>query len=198
MLRDQSNMRVTDIAKMYDISIPRVRQLYFRLKTKQIRMYINHISIMLGHKNTSQIKKIYSDAFDCYKDQAYACAYLEVKYKSFLTKYRNGEPGMPSQFIRDLPPYKPVFGEAMTIRVLQLRDVKKASFKAIADELYITQAKAKDLYETFYHNRVLELIEALQEKAKSKEEKTEIWNHYFEGKYKTAKRRYDELTKEKT
>ena len=196
MLRDQSNTRVTDIAKMYKISISRVRQIYHRLKTKQIRMYINHISIMLGHKNTSQIKEIYSNAYECYQDQAYACAYLEVMYKSILTKYRNGEAGMPAQFVKNMPLYKPLFGEAMTIRVLQLRDIKKASFIAIAEELYITQAKARDLYEKFYHKQVLELIEDLQAKAESKEEEKAIWNHCFEGKYKTAKSRYDELTKE--
>ena len=52
LLRDQYNNTFTDIAKEYGISLVRARELYSRIKIKQIRLYIRHISIALGYDNT--------------------------------------------------------------------------------------------------------------------------------------------------
>lgn len=184
----------TDIAKDYEISVERAKQIYNRLKIKQIRLYINHLAVVLGHTDTSQVQKEYSDAGECYQDRTYACAYLEKKYNDILTGYRDGEPGMPVQFVGSLPPFKPELSQETIARVVELREVKKASFVTIAKELRMTQAKAKRTYEMFYHKQVLERINTLQEKAESKEEKMAIWDYYFGGN-KTAKKRYDMLPK---
>ena len=49
MLRDQHNNTFTDMAKEYEISAIRVRQIYIKIKMKQMRLYIRHISIVLGY-----------------------------------------------------------------------------------------------------------------------------------------------------
>ena len=194
LLRDQRGNTFADIAKEFEISAERVIQIYNKLKLKQIRLYINHIAVVLGYESTSQVKNVFDNAYECYQDWTYACAYLEKKYKDILIEYRDGEPGMPTQFIRNMPPFKPKLSKKTVARVIELRDVEKASFVTIAKELRMTQAKAKRTYEMFYHKQVLVLIKALQEKAESKEEKETIWNYYFR-RYHSSKKRYDMLTK---
>ncbi len=194
LLRDQHGNTFTDIAKEFEISPGRVIQIYKKLKLKQIRLYINHIAAVLGYESTLQVKNVFDNAYECYQDRTYACAYLEKKYKDILIEYRDGEPGMPTQFIRNMPPFKPKLSQKTVARVIELRDVEKASFVTIAKELRMTQAKAKHTYELFYHKQVLALIKALQEKAESKEEKENIWNYYFR-RYHSSKKRYDMLTK---
>ena len=194
LLRDQHANTFTDIARECEISVARVVQIYNKLKIKQTRLYINHIAVVLGHESTSQVRKVYNDAYECYQEWSYACAYLEKKYKDILTEYRDGEPGMPTQFVKSMPPFKPKLSKKTVARVVEMREVEKASFVAIAKELRMTQAKARCTYEWFYHKQVLELIKALQDKAGSREEKNAIWEYYFK-ENKTAKKRYDMLTK---
>lgn len=195
LLRDQQGKTFTDIAKEYEISSAWAVQKYNRLKMKQIRLYINHIAAVLGHESTSQVENVFQNAYECYQDWTYACAYLEKRYKDILMEYRDGEPGMPTQFIKDMPPFKPKLSKKTVARVIELREAEKASFVTIAKELRMTQAKARHTYEMFYHKQVIALIKALQEKAESKEEKAAIWNYYF-GRYHSSKKRYDMLTKE--
>lgn len=194
LLRDQHDNTFVDIAKEFEISVVRVIQIYNKLKIKQIRLYVNHIAVVLGHESTSQVKNMFDNAYECYQDWIYACAYLEKRYKDILIEYRDGEPGMPSQFIRNMPPFKPKLSKKTIARVIELRDVEKASFVTIAKEMRMTQAKAKRTYEMYYHKQVLALIHALQEKAELKEEKAAIWKYYFR-RYHSSKKRYDMLTK---
>ncbi|RGX54681.1 hypothetical protein DWV16_12900 [Anaerotruncus sp. AF02-27] len=193
LLRDQYGNTFSAIARDYEISAARVTQIYNHLKVKQIRLYINHIAIVSGHSGTSQIRKVFNAAYECYQDLPYACAYLEKKYRDILIEYRGREPGMPQEFIKGMPPFKPRLREEVVARVIEMREVEKASFVAIARELRMTQAKARHTYDMFYHRQVLELIKALQDQAKSKEEKDAIWEQYFRGN-RTPKMRYDMLT----
>lgn len=194
LLRDQHGNTFADIAKECEISVARVAQTYNKLKVKQIRLYINHIAVVLGYEGSSQIRKVYDNAYECYQGWSYACAYLEKKYKSILDEYRGGEPGMPIQFVRSMPPFKPKLSKETIARVIEMREVEKASYIAIAKELRMTPAKAKHTYEWFYHKQVLAFIEVLQKEANSYDEKMAIWEHYFK-EYKTSKKRYDALTK---
>ena len=194
LLRDQHGNTFTDIAKEYEISAAWAVQKYNRLKIKQTCLYINHIAAVLGYESTSQVENVFRNAYECYQDWTYACAYLEKKYKDILIEYRDGEPGMPTQFIRNMPPFKPKLSKKTVARVIELREVEKASFVTIAKELRMTQAKARHTYEMFYHKQVIALIHVLQEKAESREEKAAIWDYYF-GRYHSSKKRYDVLTK---
>ena len=122
----------------------------------------------------------------------YACAYLEKKYKDILIEYREGEPGMPPRFIKNMPPFRRKLSKETIARVVELREVEKASFITIAKELRMTRAKARHTYDMFYHEKVLALFHDLLEKAESREEKETIRN-YFRGNY-SAKKRYEMLT----
>ncbi len=194
LLRDQYANTFADMAKAYEMAVARVAHIYNSMKVKQIRLYIQHIAAALGYEDASKVRQVYQDAYECYQDRAYACAYLEKKYKSILDEYRGGEPGMPVQFVRRMPPFKPKPDKKTIARVIEMREVEKASYTAIAKELRMTPAKARHTYEWFYHRQVLALIKALQSKAGSYEEKMAIWEHYFK-EYKTPKKRYDALTR---
>lgn len=194
LLRDQYGITFTDIAKEYEISVARAAQIYYRLKVRQIHLYINHIAIVLEFESTSPIRKVYDEAYECYQEWSYACGYMEKKYKTILTAYRNGEPGLPVHFIKSIPPFKLKLSKKTVARVIEMREVEKASFAAIAGELRITQAKAKRTYDMFYHKQVLELIRALQENADSHEEKMAIWDYYFRQNI-SCKTRYELIIK---
>ena len=194
LLRDQYDNTFTDIAKEYEISAARVSVLYRQLKMKQAFLYINHIAVVLKQINPSKIRKLCMDVYECYREWRYVSAYLEKKYKDILIAYRAGEPGMPVQFVKRMPPFKRRLSKQTASRVIEMREDEKASFVAIAKELRMTQAKAKRTYEMFYHKQVLELVEGLQEKAESSEEKIAIWDKWF-GERKSYKELYDLLTK---
>ena len=194
LLREQYDNTFAYIAKEYEISVTRVVQIYHKLKRKQILLYINHITVALGYESSSQVRKVFNVANECYQDWVYACAYLEKKYTDILTEYRAGEPGMPMQFIKNIPPLKPHLSKKMIARVIEMRETEKASFVTIAKELRMTQAKAKHTYQWVYHKQVLALIKVLQEKAESDEEKEAIWKYCF-SKNKSSKKCYEMLIK---
>lgn len=192
LLHDQHGNTFAEIAKEFEVSRERAKQIYNYLKVKQIRLYVNHIAAALGHENTSQVAEVYHNAYGCYQDLTYACAYLEKKYKDILIEYREGEPGMPPRFIKNMPPFRRKLSKETIARVVELREVEKASFITIAKELRMTRAKARHTYDMFYHEKVLALFHDLLEKAESREEKETIRN-YFRGNY-SAKKRYEMLT----
>lgn len=177
-------------AKEYKIPVATVTRKYYRIKILQSRLYINHISVVNGLESTSQIRKNFYKAYNCYQDLTYACAYLEKKYNKILAEYRAGEPGMPARFINDIPPLRPDPGKEIIDRIVRMREAEKASYAVIAKELLMTPAKAKSTYEWFYHRQVLALIRALEEKTEGQQEKAAIREVYFK-RYKTSKKRYD-------
>lgn len=193
LLRDQYNNTFHDIAKEFKISVKRVTEIYRTQKFKQIRLYINHISIVLGYNDNSQIGKVYEQAEECYQDRRYVCAYLEKKYKDILTEYRNGEPEMPQQFLESLPPLKRKLSKKTVARIIERKETEQASFLEIAKELGITRQKAKHTYDWYYHTKMLKLIEILQNNAESEQEKEEIWEYCFRNR-DSPKKRYEMLT----
>lgn len=194
LLRDQYGNSFTDIARQLKLSAKKTLEIYHRHKTKQINLYINHISVVLGYSDISQIRKVYQLTDEFYQDRAYTCAYLEKEYQDILEIYRNGEPGMPQQFICSMPPLRYELTEKEIRCIVALRETEKATFAEIAKKLGITVKKAKQVYHGYYHAQVLSLIHALQARAESSEEETAIWNYYFENNL-SAKQRYELLTK---
>lgn len=194
LLRDRHGNTFANIANAYGISKERAKQIYYKHKTRQLYLYLNRIALTLGHQTTDEVMKIYKQAEDCYQDIAYVCAFLEKKYKAILTEYRQGEPGMPPQFVRSMPPFRSKTSKKEVARIVEMREAEKASFTKIAKELRMTPAKARHTYDWYYHEQVVELLEALQEKAASKKEMADLWDRYFKNNY-SPKRRYDMLTK---
>lgn len=194
LLRDQCGETVSAIAKEYDLSIARVQQIYRQIKRKQMCLYINHISIICGQKDTVQVKKVFGAANEWYRDLTYAIAYLEEKYRDILLEYRAGEPGMPEEFIRNMPPFQSELREEIIDCVVKMRDAKKEPYAAIAKKLCMTPGKARDIYERFYHQKVLVMLKELGSRMESYEERMALRDYYFDT-YTTPKKRYDALIK---
>lgn len=193
LLRDQHGNTLTDIAKEYELSVTRTVQVYNKIKITQIRLYINHIAFVLGHEDISQVRKVFDAAYDCYQEWTYACAYLERQYRKILDDYRAGEPGMPLQFIKNMPPFRAKLSKKVITRLIEMREAEKASYISIANKLRVTREKAKHTYEWFYHKQVLEILKAKEKQIWGFDEKRALWDYYFKG-YRTSKKRYDALT----
>ena len=194
LLRDQHGNTFADIAKEYQISAASAAQKYHMLKVKQIRLYLNHLSIALEQKDLTQVKNGFAKAYDCYQDLTFACAYLEKKYPDILLEYRCGEPGMPAQFLKSMPPFRAYLRKNTIIRIVEMREMDRASFSEIAQKLHMTPAKAKHTYDWFYHKQVLAIFQETSKKLETQEEKTALWEYCFE-KYNTPKKRYEALQK---
>lgn len=194
LLYDQLENTYSDIARKYGLTYSGVIQIYNRIKIKQAKLYINHIAVVMGHKDTSKIKKIYYTAWECYKTQMHACAYLEKIYGDILSEYRAGEPGTSKQLIKSLPPLKQNLSNKTIARLIEMRESQKLSFKIIAKKLNITQARAREVYNFHYHKKLWPIIMDLIAKAKNEEEQKAIWDYYFMGRQSSPKKQYDLLT----
>lgn len=192
MLREQHQNTFANIAKEYGISTERVITLYFQIQIKKIRLYVSHIAFVLGHEGISTIRKEVDTVFDCYREYPYICAYLEKKYERILTEYRGGEPGCPEAFIKSLPPLKPEPDREMIARIVEMREIEKASFIAIGKEMDMTPEKARHTYEMFYHLQVLDHVNRLQKEAKTADEARAIWDRYFRP-HRSAKKMYERM-----
>ena len=65
--------------------------------------------------------------------------------------------------------------------MVALREQEHAPFAAIADALRLTPAKAQRVYGMFYQEKVIQEVEALQNKAPGAAEKQAIWDRYVRG-----------------
>lgn len=192
LFRDQQNRTFSDIANEYQISQTGALHMYTQIKIRQIRLYINHIAFVSGLNNISQVREDFDQAYECYQDWTYACAYLEKRYEAILKEYRDGEPGMPEEFIKKMPPFRAKLNSSTIHRVVEMREKQRLSFATIGKKLHITRAKARRTYEMFYHKQVLEMVRTLQEQTNDEKEKREIWERYFRGNL-SSKKRYDML-----
>ena len=122
LLREQQNKSFTAIASQLGVSPARVRQQYTKMKVRQVRLYIRHIAIALGHENTTQVRNVFSTAMDCYQNYPYACAYLDKTYGEILEGYRAGEPGTPQEILEGLPPCPAELGEEEMSRIVTMRE----------------------------------------------------------------------------
>ena len=192
LLREQQDQSFTAIASQLGVSPARVRQQYTKMKVRQVRLYLRHIAIALGHENTAQVRNVFSTAMDCYQNYPYACGYLDKTYGEILEAYRAGEPGTPQEMLEKLPPCPVKLGEEEISCMVTMREEENASFRAIGRAFHITPEKARHTYEMVYHRKVLEYVERLQQQARTWEERRELWRRYFGG-HQSAKTRYENI-----
>lgn len=190
--REQQNQSFSAIAKELGVSPVRARQQYSKMKVRQVRLYLRHIAVTLGHENTAQVRKVFSTAMECYQNYTLACEYLEKRYGDILEGYRAGEPGTPQEVLEELPPCPVQLGEEKVACIVTMREEKRASFRAIGVELNITPEKARHTYEMVYHRKVLSLVEQLEAQTWDEGEKRKLWRRYFDG-HMSAKTRYEKL-----
>lgn len=192
LLRDQRGVSFAEIAAKFQLSTAGARQIYNKMKIKQLRLYISRIAAAGEGETVASARKAAAAALECYQELPFAVAYLEKEYAAVLTPYRQGQPGMPEAFLRALPPFTPQLRRKTVSRIVELRETEKASFHAIAQRFHITPAKARRTYEMYYHEKLLALVRALQNKAHSEPEKAAIWQQAFHSR-QSAKTRYNAL-----
>lgn len=93
LLRDHHNRSFAAIGRELGICTARVCGQYNKIKVRQVRLYIRHIAVALGHENTAQVRKEFFTALECYQNYACACGYLENTYPEILEAYRGGGAG---------------------------------------------------------------------------------------------------------
>lgn len=195
LLRDQHGLGFAAIGRQLGISTARVCGQYNKIKVRQVRLYIRHIAVALGHENTAQVRKEFFSALECYQNYAYACGYLENTYPELLKAYRAGEPGTSQAVLEALPPCPVFLGEAEAAAIVAMREEGKATFRAIGKALGVTAEKARHTYEKVYHKKILDYMEPLQSQAMDEAERRRIWQCCFGG-YMSSKRRYEKLLEE--
>lgn len=130
-------------------------------------------------ENTSQMKKVFRDAYECYQSTPYVCAYLEKMYPDILREYRARGAGPAGGVSRSSAALSSEAESKDDRRVVAMREGDKASFAAIGKALRMTPAKARHTYEWFYHDKVLALLKGMQEETADPGEKTAILNWYL-------------------
>ena len=102
---------------------------------------------------------------------------------------------MPEALLQGLPPLKAAVDERTVARVVRMREQEKKTFGAIGKELKLTAEKAERVYQMFYHQKLMALIDALERMVHSPQEKASLSACYVRG-YKSAKKRYELLIQE--
>lgn len=195
LLRDQHGLGFAAIGRELGLSTARVCGQYNKIKVRQVRLYIRHIAVALGHENTAQVRKEFFTALECYQNYACACGYLEKCYFDILEKYRAGQPGMSREVLEGLPPCPVSLGEEEIARIVTMREEGKASFRAIGREFHITPEKARYIYEMVYHRKVLAYVEQMQAQAGHEAGGWNVWQRYLAGNV-SEKTRYERLLAE--
>lgn len=187
LLRDLYDNTFTAIAQEYGVSVATITSNYYRVKIRQLRFYINNLAIVNGHESAAEFRELLHKVYDCYQDYRYVTAYFEKEYKDVLSKYRAGEPGLPDSFLATLPPFKEKWSKYIVSRVVKMRE-EKLSFLAIGIKLKMTQEKARDIYEWFYHKQWLAARDKVRETYFDGKDDLDNLRDYYK-KYRTAKKR---------
>ena len=180
MILHDSGCNYNEIARQIGKSSTRVSFVYSRTKVRQLRLYCRHLSI-LNDEEMDKYMHIWQEADFFYCDLQCSVAYLEKEYYNELQRFRLGEPGMPDQFLNELLPIKKC-GEKTTEKVIQMRDVQKKSFVEIGRLLQITRFKARQLYNSYYHGKMIDIANEIK-KAYGEEEREKFLDHYLVNSY---------------
>ncbi len=118
---------------------------------------------------------------------------MEQEYSELLAAYRQGEPEMPEDFVKTLPPLRTELTERETEQILKMHESGRLTFGQIGQKMGITSAKTRHAYKWHYHHKAMEVLSRMQEKLESEAEKEALWNRYF-GTNMSSKRRYELLS----
>lgn len=193
VLRDVYDNTFPDIAREYGVSVGTIRSNYDKILWLKISYYVNHLSIVHGYENSAYFRKIWRSAYECYTSERYVVAYFEKEYADILREYRNGEPGMPEQLLRDLPPLRNGFTKQTVSSIVRLRETNGMTYAAIGKRLRMTKEKAKDLHNHYYHTLYYELSEKIMEITGNKNLRDKYDNAFHIG---YEKKKYDCLVKD--
>lgn len=192
-LRDLYGNTFADIAREYGVSVVTITHDYNLLLLFKIRYYVNHLSLVYGYQTTAHFSEIWKNALDCYSAMKYVAAYFEKEYADILKEYRQGEPGMPEQLLRELPPLRNKFSKQTVASVIRLKETKGMTFPAIGKRLRMTREKAQDLYSGYYHRLFYQLSGKLIEITGDKNLRDRYQDSFPSG---SSKKSYDRLLRD--
>ncbi len=98
LLHDVDNNSFAKIAKKYGLSVDTITSDYYKILSLKLNYYVNHLSIVHGHIDTTYFKKISLKAYECYRGMKYVLAYFEKEYAAILSEYRNGNQDCRNSF----------------------------------------------------------------------------------------------------
>lgn len=185
LLLDEGTHTSTDVGGMLGMSPPQVQNIYRQMKRKEVRLYCDFLA---SHANgDANYYAIRLAAYNCYVDSKCVAAYFEKEYADILAEYRAGEPGMAQEIIDSLPPLREQFSKRTIARVVEMREAEHKTFAAIGKRLRMTDKKAQDLYQHYYHEKGMSLMEIIERKTGEN-----VQMKYFLA-VRSAKRRYEML-----
>lgn len=150
-MRMKYNMSYHEIAKKLNKSHILIRKQYRMICACIFKSYSQYLQELGVLKDTTYL-------MDFYKSYPHAIAYLENNYADILSSYRSGTPSLFSDTIVNLPVYRILSKDQMATlenRIIHAREKEKKSFISIGNEYNITRNKAKHIYESYYHRKVL-------------------------------------------
>lgn len=188
LLRDLHDNTFPELAKKYGVSVGVISNNYYKMKSRQIHLYTNHLSIVSGQADTVDFGKLYSKLYECYQDYKYITAYLEREYTEALLEYRAGEPGLPDVFLDTLPPFKENWSRHIINRVVEMREEKKLTYTQIGQRLKMTVKSAESIYQHYYHDKFMKLSDKIMARTGGKDIRRKYYNITS-----NSKKRYDLL-----
>lgn len=188
--RDQNGAAWKEIAREFGLSPTRVAQIYRKMKLRQIRLYIRHVSIVQGC-GLVQVPKVYNKALEWYQSLACTCAYLEKKYPNILARYRQGD-RHAAGVCRKHAALPAQAGQRRGRKHRSAARGKEGPVYGPCPGAALTPEKAKHAYDGYYHARVLKIVKELEALAESEEQKRALRDAVFQSAG-TPKKRYDLL-----
>ena len=161
LLHDVQSKNYSEIAIQYKISPQFVRALYIRISLKKLLYYIKHLSKAYGYQDQKLFRRLYESLFECYANNRYVIAFFEKNFRKTLDEYRAGEPGMAREFILNLPPYVKKWNKNTILSIVEMREDQKKTYEQIGKQLNITKEKAQQLYEHYYHAKIIDYLNKL-------------------------------------
>ena len=193
LLRDLYDKTPHEIASEYGVSVSCIISDYKKILLLKIQYYVNHLSLVHGYEDTEHFRKIWGSASGCYRGKKYVVAYFEKEYADILSEYRDGEPGLPEQFLQALPPLRMEFGKRTISRVIRLRETDGMTYAAIGKRLDMTKEKAEYLYNFHYYALYAALTEKLIVKTGNNDLRSKYQKNFQVG---SGKKKYDCLLKD--
>lgn len=178
LLFDSGQCTPDAAAKKYRLSLSGVNRAYFLIRRKLMRLYVNHIAVVSGEDDTSNIMEIYDKVWWCYQDLNYVRAYFEKRYSDILTAYREGEPGVPAEYLKNLPPLRKDLSGQMIADLIEMREVRHMTYINIAKKLRLTPQRAKLEYHVFYVRKREEYLDILMDGVKNAGERRALCEYF--------------------
>lgn len=182
-----------EIARSLNRSIETIKHRYTMFCYSLYRCYYRYLKSIEIDIDANDIRNFYESI-------TYAIAFLEKAYDEELSSFRGGKPPLFLKNIKSLPPYRKLTNRQLKNlekKILEARENQGRTFVDIGKELKITKEKARWIYERYYHEKVIEVANKIEQ-----ETEEDIWEILYDHSYISHKRwellekKYPEFTQD--